>query len=455
MKSIGQFTTRTIISMCVLMFLGCERSPNSTNTYPQRPIKLIVPFAPGGGSDTFARIIQSAIEDEQLLPQPLVIINVSGAGGTVGSRRVKNARPDGYTLLLLHEGIITSLAAGQATYGPTAFAPIAATGSTGAVICVAADSPYQSLADLVTAATEQPDSLLFSCSIGAPSQFAGLMLEQSAPGCQFRYVQSGGGAKRFAGIQGGHADATSLSLAEYAQFKTAGLRALALLDSHRHPSAPEVPTAVEQGYDVTATSTQFWWAPKGTQPEKLQRVAEAVERAMKTSQVQKRLSQLLIDPVVLRGEQLKVDLAERTQRIDRVANRPATPLPHFPTLVLIAVGVLSLCVAITRRTLGPSTTKSTVPLSNLNESCRVETPADVRYAWRRVLGVLTITCIYVALLQFQVADYRIATFAFVLATGLLLVEPQARQRVTVAGIAIALSLGLHLIFTRVFVIDLP
>ncbi len=133
------FRIPILFAVFLIVVSGCAQSSTSEPvTYPQRPIKLIVPFAAGGGSDTFARILQKAIEEHQLLSQPLVIINVPGAGGTVGSRRVKNARPDGYTLLLLHEGIMTSQAAGLTNFGPEAFQPICGTGSTGMVICLAA-----------------------------------------------------------------------------------------------------------------------------------------------------------------------------------------------------------------------------------------------------------------------------------------------------------------------------
>ena len=113
--------------------------------FPRKPIKVVVPFPAGGGSDTFTRIMQTAIRDADLLPQPLVVINVPGAGGTIGSRRVRDAQADGYTILNLHEGILSSKYSGLVTYGPEAFRPIAATGQSGLVICVRDDSPYRTL----------------------------------------------------------------------------------------------------------------------------------------------------------------------------------------------------------------------------------------------------------------------------------------------------------------------
>ena len=130
-----------------LLLVGIARAE-----YPERPIQIVVPFGPGGGTDTYARALKQVIEENDLLPQPLVIVNVPGAGATIGSRRVKNAEPDGYTLLLLHEAIVTAKYSGQADYGPEAFEPIAGTGQQGMVIAVREDSPHRSLQDLLDAA---------------------------------------------------------------------------------------------------------------------------------------------------------------------------------------------------------------------------------------------------------------------------------------------------------------
>ena len=132
-------------------------STDSELRYPARPIKVVVPFAAGGGSDTFARIIKRAIDDGNLLEQPLVILNV-----------------DGYTLLNVHEALITAKHSGKVVYGPEAFVPIAGTGEVGLAVAVAEDSQYRDLTQLVAAAQEKPDSVVFSANLGAPSHFVGL-----------------------------------------------------------------------------------------------------------------------------------------------------------------------------------------------------------------------------------------------------------------------------------------
>lgn len=431
-----------------LLWLGCQDEAQKTAAYPQRPIKLIVPFGAGGGSDTFARILAKAIEDQQLLTQPLVIINVPGAGGTIGSRRLKHARPDGYTLMQLHEGILTSKYAGRVNYGPEAFEVIAGMGASTMLIAVGQNSSYQNLTELMQAATERPDEVIFSANIGAPSQFAGLMLEKASPGARFRYSQTGDGSKRFAGLQGGHTDVSAFSLAEYIQFKSSGLHAIGLLGHHRHPEAMEVPTAMEQGYDVISTNMQFWWAPKGTHQKKLEVIAESLRAAMQSPEVQIRLSQLRMDPVLLFEDELQTELTDRAERAAAVAQRPTVQLPDFPLWIMGMVGVLAVST-ITQSSLRAKRSQSNA-ISGSVPAKRI-----VKSNWHLVLLVLTLTVIYVATMQAELTGYRLATFFYLAGLGSLFSFRHRQLLGTMAVVSIVLSVGLHYLFTEVFVIDLP
>ena len=104
---------------------------SSEDTFPSKPITVIVPFAAGGGSDVFVRIFQDSIRRNKLCPQPIVVKNISGAGGTIGSRTAREAEPDGHTILCLHDGIYTAQHYGNADWGPADFEPIAATRQSG------------------------------------------------------------------------------------------------------------------------------------------------------------------------------------------------------------------------------------------------------------------------------------------------------------------------------------
>lgn len=382
---------------------GCGPAVDSSTKFPQRPIKVIVPFAAGGGSDTFARVIQSAIDDHDLLPERLAIINVPGAGGTIGSRRVKHARPDGYTILLLHEGMLTAQYSGQAAYGPEAFEPIAGTGNSPQIVAVAQQSPLQDLSRLLDEAAERPNEIVYAANIGAPSHFAGLMLEQQRPGATFRYAQYGGGAKRFAAIKGGHVDVSSFSLAEYAQYRPAGLRALAVLATERHPEFPELPTASEQGYDVVSENMQFWWAPCGTPQDRLVVIADAIEQAMRLPNVRNQLAAMRIDPVVLREADLGEEIDRRSLSIAAVSQRKINGLPDFPLITLCTTVVLGIASCL---------------LGRRRSNTAIALPGDQRTVWPG-LAVGLATVLYVAVLQSAHVPFVVATAVYIVLVGML------------------------------------
>lgn len=440
--------------------VGCGRQSPDSREFPRRPIKLIVPFGAGGGSDTFGRIIQNAIEANQLLPERLVIINVPGAGGTIGSRRVKNARPDGYTLLLLHEGIMTARHCGSASYGPEAFTAIAGTGNATQVIAVAASSDHHDLTSLMNAAKRQPDSILFSANIGAPSHFAGLMLQSQQPGATFRYTQNGGGAKRFAALQGGHADVTAFSIAEYVQFRSSGIRALGLLGPDRHPELPQLATAREQGFDVISQNMQFWWAPAGTPGDRIEMIADALTAAMATDEVRKTLMEMKITDETIRGKLLESELETRNDRIAAVGTAAIVALPDFVALSILMVILLGLIALFQAMRVHAIRRRGQENTSNPNRE-----PATPRSSLPNqqlgIAGVLTV--LYVSLMQLGLIEFIPATACYAMFTGAVIVLPRIQtRRITLAkaGAALALvsvlmSVVIHYLFTQILVVDLP
>ena len=312
--------------------------------FPERPLTVIVPFAAGGGSDVFVRIFQEAIRKNQLCPFPIVVKNLSGAGGTIGSRAAKEAEPDGHTLLCLHDGIYTAQHYGNADWGPLDFEPLAATGRSGVVVAVRENSPFESLDALMDEAVQRPYQLVFGTNLGAPNHYAALFLQKGRPGAKFRFTQTGGGAKRLAQLKGGHVDLTGFSVAEYEQFKAAGIRALATMSEEREPFFPMVPTAKEQGVDAVHGLMQFWWAPKGTPEERLSYLRNLLQRAMETDFLRTRLKNLHMEPFFQAGEPLLETVRIRSANLKGITLEKPTPLPPLPWLVLGVVGLCSFWV---------------------------------------------------------------------------------------------------------------
>ena len=343
------FRKKAFLPLLVRYFVGsilcCLTIIAKGADFPDKPITVIVPFAAGGGSDTFVRIFQKAIREKNLCPQPIVVKNVAGAGGTIGSRAALDAKPDGYTILCLHDGIYTAQHYGNADWGPSDFEPIAATGRSGVVIAVRDNSPFQTLAELMEEAVERPYELVFGTNIGAPNHYSAMFLQQGKPGARFRFTQTGGGAKRLAQLKGGHVDLTGFSVGEYEQFKAAGIRALAVL-SDKPDSYPDLPTAQEQGIDAVHGIMQFWWAPKGTPDVRIKYFEDLLRRAWATDTVQARLSQLHVEPIFLTGDDLLKTIEERSANLEGIVVEKPPPLPPVHWMVL---GLVVICGVIVLR----------------------------------------------------------------------------------------------------------
>lgn len=424
--------SRGLFLILTVLLGGC-RTEEGGNGFPRKPLKVIVPFGAGGGSDTFVRILQNAIEEKDLLDQPLVVVNVPGAGGTVGSRRVRDAVSDGHTILCLHEGIFTSKYAGRATYGPEAFQPIAATGQSHLVICVREDSPYENLSGVLDAASAEPESVLFGMAEGTPTHFAGRRLEVAREGAKFRFVPSGGGAQRFNDLIGGHIGVTPFSLAEYEKYRSGGIRAIAYLAEKRHPDLAELPTAHEQGVPVTMRHVQYWWAPHGTPTGAVEQLAEVLRQSMETESVRSKFEELRIELFFLTGSELEAHLAEREAEFQDVA---LVAFEGLPPVGPIAIGIVLLLVVI-----------ALIRKEGSELEVRVDWPAV-----GRVGGVLVA---YLLAMQFVGLSFLLATMVAVPFIAAVVGAREWAVRLRVAGIGAALALGCFFVFTKVLVIDLP
>jgi tripartite-type tricarboxylate transporter receptor subunit TctC len=436
-----------VLLLAPLLLVGCssEERDAKRDVYPSRPIQLIVPFGAGGGTDAFARMMKKAIGDQKLLPVPLVIRNVGGAGATIGSRQAKDAAPDGYTVLLLHNALLTAKFAGMVEYGPEAFEPIAATGEVGMVIAVAESSKYKTLGDLMDATKNEPNTVSFGANMGALTHFAGLQLEQTTDGSVFRYVASGGGAERFEDLLGGHIDVSGFSIEEFIRYRPAGLRGLAFMGVERHAGAPDVLTAKEQGYDAIRDNVFMWWCPKGTDPEKIDLLADVLEKTMQTKFVQRKMAQIECDPIFLRDAALQQRIDATMQQMAAIKPPPETKLPNFPAITFGAIlCLLPVVVVVSLR-------------ERRRQAVTNAIKDDIGIRERYDLAVIAsgLTVLYVAALTFHWTHFTLATFGYVLAIGIALTRGRRKLLPLVVGTSIALSFGVHAVFTHVFVVILP
>lgn len=311
---------RAVLAALALVFGGTAAEA----AWPEKPIKLIVPFAPGGTSDQIARIFQKSLEESKLLSQPLTVVNVGGHF-SVGARQVKDAPADGYNFLILHVALMGGEASGAMDFGWRDFEPVANTSEFCLTPVVRNDSPHKNVKDLLTAAKDKPDSIVFGVNIGAINHMAALLMEQTTPGAKFRYVQVGGGAENFKQLAGGHTQAGVLSGAEYTSFRESGIRALGWTGPARQAKLGDIPTLKEQGYDIEFCVGNWWMAPKGTPKEAIDGLAAALRQAMATTYIKEQLDNRLFDPVFLDGPAFRANLEQTWARIEPVGKLAAPP----------------------------------------------------------------------------------------------------------------------------------
>jgi len=282
----------------------------SAQDYPNKPIRWIIPYNPGGGTDSSARILQIAIEQNKLLPQPLAAVNVGGAGGSIGARQVKDAPPDGYTILIHQAALLIQEAAGISDFGLKNFEPIVSINAQCMVAGVFEGSPYTTYKQLIDDAKAKPRSVVWGGNIGSANHMAIAAMERGTPGSEFKKVQIGGAAESFAALKGKIINVGNFGIGEIVAYRGAGLKPLAVLSEARDPAIPDVPTAKELGYDAVFCNEHNLYAPKGTPPERIAVLARAFTKALATEYVRKEYKEKLGATIEVRtGKELQSHLA--------------------------------------------------------------------------------------------------------------------------------------------------
>jgi tripartite-type tricarboxylate transporter receptor subunit TctC len=298
------FTRRTALGLLAgAAALAAGLPAAGAATYPEKPVRIIIPIAPGGQTDVVARLLQSTIEKKKLLPQPLVVVNNAAAGGAIGTRMVKDSAPDGYTVGMFHMGLLTAPAVGVVDYDHTAFELIGQIGRTQVGMGGLEDSRFKTIKDVIAEAKAKPDSITVAMNIGLLPHFVPLMFQQDA-GISFRFVQAGGGAVRLKSILGKHTELSLFSGPEFLLYKSQGIRPLVMFSEQRAPELPDVPTAKEIGVPTVFEERIIAFAPKGTPRAQLDVLAEALRSAMQEGEIVERYKGLGIDGVFIDGPRL-------------------------------------------------------------------------------------------------------------------------------------------------------
>ena len=280
--------------MLVAQFFVLAAFAAQAQSYPDKLIKIIVPYAAGGAVDIVARSVGQPLSEA--LKQPVIIDNRPGASANIGMEMAAKAAPDGYTLLMASNGIATNMALfPKLTFdGRRDFAPVARIGYAPLVIVVPAASPAKSLKDLIAMAKAEPGKLTYATAgNGSSGHLAGELLKSTAK-IDVMHVPYKGGAPAITDLLGERISFMPINAVEVINHIRAGrLRALAVASDKRFPLLPDVPTVAEAGlpgYEATV-----WWGlvvPIGTPREIVQKLNAETNRALGDPAIAKKLSEL-------------------------------------------------------------------------------------------------------------------------------------------------------------------
>ena len=322
MKTLSLPARRAWLRAAIAMVAACAAGAGmpavaQATKYAQKPVRLIVPFAPAGAIDTMARPVAEALGRE--LGQTVVVENRAGAAGNIGAGQVAKAAPDGYTLLVgtsATHGANPALFA-KMPYDPIAdFEPIALWGQVPNVLVVNAERGPKSLPELVEQVKRQPRGLTYaSAGTGTSLHLAGVLFEKAA-GVEMLHVPYKGGAPASMDLLGGNVammfDTVSVALPN---IRAGKLRALAVAAPQRHFALPDVPTFAELGYQgVEAATWAGVFAPKGTPAPILEELRAAHAKVLADKQVQDALRGHGVQLTAWQGEQFRNFIGSEIKR---------------------------------------------------------------------------------------------------------------------------------------------
>jgi tripartite-type tricarboxylate transporter receptor subunit TctC len=312
-----QFRASTVTAFAALSVIATVMAGlgAAAGTFPDRAIKLIVPFAPGGPPDVAARIIGDWLSNHL---GPIVVENHPGAGGTVAGRLVASSPPDGYTLMAATSG---ALAISPQLYKNAGVDPIrdfvavAMLSSTPQVLAVDSSVPARTVDQLVSYATANPGKLNYGAVIGTPPYLNGEMFKHLT-GADIVFVPYKGATQATTDVLSGHMSMTFEGLTGIISFlKNGELRALAVLSPQRVAELPDIPTMIEAGYPgMPPDAWQAIVAPAGTPNDIVDKINAVVNEGLANAEVRKRLVDLGGVPESMSRKDFAAFIVDQTQR---------------------------------------------------------------------------------------------------------------------------------------------
>ena len=286
-------------SIAAAILLVCGSATAQAQDYPNRPITLVVPFAAAGPGDIIARLVAEAMR--RSLGQEVIVVNAGGAGGTIGTARVAQAKPDGYTILLGHVGQSTMSSLYKSlpfdpvesfdTIGPITDVPMTIVGKPG--------FEPKDLKELVTYVRARPDKINYAHSgLGSVAHLCGLMF-MGATNTRMTVIPYKGGGEVMKDLLSGTIDVyCEPATGTTANIQAGKIKPYAVTTRRRVSTIPDVPTTTEAGFPEIGITTWYGlYAPKGTPAAAIDKLAAALQGALRDDNVKTRFAQLSMEPV--------------------------------------------------------------------------------------------------------------------------------------------------------------
>ena len=291
-------------------------APALAQSYPERPVRIIVPTPAGGPVDVMARLIAAGLP--ATLGQNVIVENKPGAGNTLGSRLAAEAAPDGYTLMVSAASglIISPIIYKTAGYDAASFAPIALIAETPQLLVVNAQLPFKSVAELVAYAQANPGKLNYSTGGSGTLPHLAAELFKKTTGINIVHVPYKGGGPALTGVMAGEVQMTFDPVATSLQLiKDGRVRALAIAGPKRVAALPDVPTMAESGYQsFTVGAWTALLAPKGTPAAIIAKLNDGVNKALHSEPMKSTLARLGAEPRGGTPQDLADHMANETKR---------------------------------------------------------------------------------------------------------------------------------------------
>jgi len=312
-------TRRMVTAFFALFAMGsllCTGAADAQPAWPTRPIRIVVPFAPGGASDILARLIGKELGER--LKQPVVVENKPGAGGTIGADLVAKSPPDGYTLLLADVSVVMTFPSlyPNLSYQAKDLIPVANIATFGLIMIAPANSRFNSLADVIAAEKTTPGKLNMASPGSGSSNHLTLEQLNSVAGTKIVHVPYKGTGPAINDLVGGQVDLTFASGAAAKPLLDGGkVKAIAVTSSKRNPLLPQVPTIAESGVvGFESIAGQGLFAPFGTPREIVSKLNAEVNAIIKSKEMQEQWTRMGIDRAEESPEQFAAWLAKESEK---------------------------------------------------------------------------------------------------------------------------------------------